>query len=81
MLVANFWLSMIGGILFLLLMIMYAYVYNSGRMSINPDKIEKTNKSNAEATEQAGKNEAKFVVGLYIYSNGIAIAIITGRII
>jgi cytochrome d ubiquinol oxidase subunit II len=59
MLVANFWLSMIGGILFLLLMIMYAYVYNSGRMSITPENIEKTNKSNAEATEKVVKNETQ----------------------
>ncbi len=41
---ANFWLSMIGGILFVLLMIMYAYVYNSGKISFNPEKIEKGKK-------------------------------------
>ena len=41
---ANFWLSMIGGILFVLLMIMYAYVYNSGKISFNPEKIEKSKK-------------------------------------
>ncbi|WP_298409526.1 hypothetical protein [Ferroplasma sp.] len=39
--IANFWLSIIGGIIFLLLMIMYAYVYNNGRFSFNPEKIEK----------------------------------------
>jgi cytochrome d ubiquinol oxidase subunit II len=41
---ANFWLSLIGGILFVLLMIMYAYVYNSGKLSFNPEKIEKGKK-------------------------------------
>jgi cytochrome d ubiquinol oxidase subunit II len=39
--VANFWLSIIGGIIFLLLMILYAFVYNSGRFSFNPEKLEK----------------------------------------
>ena len=39
--IKNFWLSIIGGIIFLLLMIMYAYVYNNGRFSFNPEKIEK----------------------------------------
>ena len=39
--ITNFWLSIIGGIIFLLLMIMYAYVYNNGRFSFNPEKIEK----------------------------------------
>jgi cytochrome d ubiquinol oxidase subunit II len=38
---ANFWLSIIGGILFVLLMVMYAFVYNSGKLSFNPEKIEK----------------------------------------
>ena len=33
------------------------------------------------AINQNGLYEARFVVGLYIYSNGIAIVIITGRII
>ena len=41
---ANFYLSIIGGILFLLLMIMYAFVYNSGKISFNPEKIEKGKK-------------------------------------
>ena len=38
--IANFWLSIIGGIIFLLLMIMYAYVYNNGRFSFNPENVE-----------------------------------------
>ena len=41
---ANFWVSIIGGILFVLLMIMYAFVYNSGKLSFNPEKIEKGKK-------------------------------------
>jgi cytochrome d ubiquinol oxidase subunit II len=40
--IANFWLSIIGGIIFLLLMIMYAYVYNNGRFSFIPEKKERT---------------------------------------
>jgi len=56
---ANFWLSVIGGIIFLLLMIMYAYVYNSGRFSMNPEKIEKTTKAKLETTEKVAKNEAQ----------------------
>ncbi len=56
---ANFWLSVIGGIIFLLLMIMYAYVYNSGKISFNPDKTGKTKKSSTETSEKATKNEAQ----------------------
>lgn len=54
---ANFWLSLIGGIIFLLLMIMYAYVYNSGRFSFNPEKIEKAEKTKkTEKVETAEMN-------------------------
>jgi cytochrome d ubiquinol oxidase subunit II len=57
--IANFWLSIIGGIIFLLLMIMYAFVYNSGKFSFNPEKIEKSGA--AKKTEKIEKSEMNSV--------------------
>jgi len=37
----NFYLSILGGIIFLLLMAMYSFVYNSGRLSFKPETEEK----------------------------------------
>ncbi len=51
---ANFYLSIIGGIIYILLMVMYAYVYNSGWLSFKPEEGHKkgnTSKEDAKITK------------------------------
>jgi len=54
----NFYLSILGGIIFLLLMIMYAFVYNSGKLSFKPETEKKESKKEktGEKLEAAPKN-------------------------
>jgi len=52
----NFYLSIVGGIMFLLLMAMYAFVYNNGRLSFKPETEKKESKKASEKLEAAPKN-------------------------
>ncbi len=52
----NFYLSILGGIIYLLLMVMYAFVYNSGRLSFKPETEKKESKKVSEKLETVQKN-------------------------